>query len=154
MESSLKGIIRDGKEEGGEWVDTINENQSTFSPLIRLSFLMLKVLSDQIPCLNKAGATSGTLLRDSINWDNLLRFWFEPTYRPNNLWVPNPSIEPDIFIAEDCSVVDRNELVFPVYRSPKINCLCPLPTGNILSTTLNPVSIACVVIAKQWLGIR
>ena len=29
--------------------------------------------------------------------------------------------------------------VFPVYRSPNINCLCPFPTGNILSTIRNPV---------------
>ena len=34
---------------------------------------------------------------------------------------------------------DKNIEVLPVYRSPNINCLCPLPTGNILSTTLNPV---------------
>jgi hypothetical protein len=39
------------------------------------------------------------------------------------------------------SIVNKNKLVLPVYRSPKINCLCPLPTGNILSTTLNPVII-------------
>jgi hypothetical protein len=29
--------------------------------------------------------------------------------------------------------------VLPVYRSPSIDCLCPLPTGNILSIILNPI---------------
>ena len=29
--------------------------------------------------------------------------------------------------------------VFPVYLSPNINYLYPLPTGNILSTILSPV---------------
>ena len=39
----------------------------------------------------------------------------------------------------DVNKKNKNIEVLPVYRSPKINCLCPLPTGNILSINLNPL---------------
>ena len=44
---------------------------------------------------------------------------------------------------------------FPVYRSPKINWRCPLPTGKIASTTLEPVIILSFALAlKDILGPR
>ncbi len=55
------------------------------------------------------------------------------------LLVPILSIEPDNDKYLQCNSMDKYIEVFPLYRSPNINCLCPLPTGNILSTIRNPV---------------
>ena len=74
-----------------------------------------------------------------INFDNLLRFWFIPRYIPNILFVPKPSIEPNNDNQLQCNNNDKYIDVFPVYLSPNINYLYPLPTGNILSTILSPV---------------
>ena len=94
---------------------------------------------DEEECVLSMKENQLTNNKEEINFDNLLSDWLQPTYRPNNLFVPNPSIVPKLFIDDDWSKVDRNKLVLPVYRSPKINCLCPRPTGSILSTILNPV---------------
>ena len=44
---------------------------------------------------------------------------------------------------------DINKEVFPVYRSPKINCLCPLPIGKRESTILRPVISESLTLALK-----
>ena len=56
----------------------------------------------------------------------------------NNLFVPKPSIDPEKLKRLEVRRKLKKVEVFPVYRSPKINCLCPLPTGKILSIILSP----------------
>lgn len=74
-----------------------------------------------------------------ISLHNLLRFWLIPIYVPDIRLVPEPSTDPIIFKLFTLSNNDMNIEVLPVYRSPSIDCLCPLPTGNILSIILNPI---------------
>ena len=74
------------------------------------------------------------------NFVNLFKLWFKPTYKLKSLFDPNESIEPNKLNNELFNIELTKQVVFPVYRSPKINCRCPLPTGNILSTTLNPIT--------------
>ena len=62
-----------------------------------------------------------------------------PTYKLINLREPKASMEPKLFDMELANHEAKKILVFPVSLSPRISCLCPLPTGNNTSIIRNPV---------------